>query len=84
MGRRASISPLGIEDNPNRSTGRTPFFLVYGAEAVLPSDLLHNTPRVKLYSEDEAEQARQEAIDLLEEEREMALIRSTIYQQELR
>ena len=45
------------------STGRTPFFLVYGAEA---------------------EQARQDAVDLLEEEREMALIRSTIYQQDLR
>ena len=29
-------------------------------------------------------QARQDAVDLLEEEREMALIRSTIYQQDLR
>ena len=50
----------------------------------MPSDLLHNAPRVELYSEDEAEQARQDAVDLLEEEREMALIRSTIYQQYLR
>ena len=32
----------------------TPFFLVYGAEAVLPSDLLHNAPRVELFSEEEA------------------------------
>ena len=69
---------------PNRSTGRTPFFLVYGVEAVLPSDLLHNAPRVELYTEDEAEQARQDAVDLLEEEREMAMIRPTIYQQDLR
>ena len=59
---------------PNRSTGGTPFFLVYGAEAVLPSDLLHNAPRVELFSEAEAEQARQDAVDLLEEEQEMALI----------
>ena len=66
------------------STGRTPFFLVYGAKAVLPSDLLHNAPRVEIYNEAEAEQARQDAVDLLEEEREMALIRSTIYQQDLR
>ena len=36
----------GLRTTPNRSTGRTPFFLVYGAEAVLPSDLLHNAPRV--------------------------------------
>ncbi|XP_048566881.1 uncharacterized protein LOC125546794 [Triticum urartu] len=74
----------GLRTTPNRSTGRTPFFLVYGAEAVLPSDLLHNAPRVELYTEDEAEQARQDAVDLLEEEREMAMIRSTIYQQDLR
>ena len=74
----------GLRTTPNRSTGRTPFFLVYGAEAVLPSDLLHNAPRVELYSEDEAEQARQDAVDLLEEETEMAMIRSTIYQQDLR
>ena len=73
----------GLRTTPNRSIGQTPFFLVYGAEAVLPSDLLHNAPRVKLYTEDEAEQARQDAVDLLEEEREMALIRSTIYQQDL-
>ena len=73
----------GLRTTPNRSTGRTTFFLVYGADAVLPSDLLHNTPRVELFSEEEAEQARQDAVELLEEEREMALIRSTIYQQDL-
>ena len=53
--------------------------MVYGAEAVLPSDLLHNAPRVELFSEAEAEHARQDAFDLWEEECEMALIRSTIY-----
>ncbi|XP_048566865.1 uncharacterized protein LOC125546772 [Triticum urartu] len=74
----------GLRTTPNRSTGRTPLFLVYGAEAVLPSDLLHNAPTVELYNKDEAEQARQDAVDLLEEEREMAMIRSTIYQQDLR
>ena len=74
----------GLRTTPNRSTGRTPFFLVYGAEAVLPSDLLHNAPRVELFSEAEAEQARQDSVDLLEEEREMASIRSTMYQQDLR
>ncbi|XP_073360482.1 uncharacterized protein [Aegilops tauschii subsp. strangulata] len=74
----------GLRTTPNRSTERTPFFLVYGAEAVLPSDLLHNSPRVELFLETEAEQAREDAVDLLEEECEMALVRSTIYQQDLR
>ena len=52
-------------------------------EAILLTDLLHNAPRVELFSEAEAKQARQDVVDLLEEEREMALIRSTIYQQDL-
>ena len=33
-----------IRTTPNRSTGFTPFFMVYGAKAVLPSDLLHDSP----------------------------------------
>ena len=69
----------GLRTTPNQSTDRTRFFLVYGAEAVLPSNLLHNAPRVELFSEAEAEQAREDAVDLLEEERELALIWSTIY-----
>ena len=74
----------GLRTTPNRSTGRTPFFLVYGAEAVVSSDLLHNAPRVELFSEAEAVQAREDTVDILEEEHEMALIRSTVYQQDLR
>ena len=37
---------------PNRSIGFTPFFLAYGAEAVLPFDLNHGTPRVKAFDQD--------------------------------
>ena len=51
---------------------------------MLPSDLLHNAPRVELFSGTEAEQAREDTVDLLEEEREMPLVQSTIYQQDLR
>ena len=60
----------GLRTTPNQSTGQTPFFMVYGAEAVFPCDLHHNAPRVDLYTEVEAEQARQDGIDLLEEERD--------------
>ena len=38
----------------NRSTGFTPFFLAYGAEAILPSDLDHGAPRVKAFDHDRA------------------------------
>ena len=44
---------------PNRSTGFTPFFLAYRAEAVLPSDLDHGAPRVKAFNHDRAAEAQQ-------------------------
>jgi hypothetical protein len=38
-----------LRTTPNRSTGFTPFFLTYGTEAVLPSNLDHGAPRVKAF-----------------------------------
>ena len=70
-----------INTTPNRSTGYTPFFMVYGAEAVLPSDIRHDLPRVVACVEANNEQARQDALDLLDEERDLAAARSAIYQQ---
>jgi hypothetical protein len=69
---------------PNRSVGFTPFFLVYGAEAVLPTDIEFDTPRVVRYTKDEAKEACEDSIDLLEEARELALSRTALYQQQLR
>jgi hypothetical protein len=68
----------------NRSTGYTPFFLVYGAEAVLPTYVIHDAPRVVLYTEEEAKEARENDVDLLEEAREITLSRTAVYQQNLR
>jgi hypothetical protein len=34
---------------PSRATGFTPFFLVYGAEAILPTDLEYGSPRTRAY-----------------------------------
>jgi hypothetical protein len=36
---------------PSRATGLTLFFLVYGTEAVLPTDLEYGSPRVRAYDE---------------------------------
>jgi transposase InsO family protein len=41
-----------LRTNPSKATGFTPFFLVYGVEAVLPTDLEYGSPRVKSYDED--------------------------------
>ena len=68
---------------PNRSIGFTPFFLAYGAEAVLPSVLNHGAPRVKAFDRDRAAEAQQDMIDLLEEAHKTTVICSAHYQQTL-
>ena len=73
-----------LRTTPNHSTGFTPFFLVYGAEAVMPTDNEHDAPRVVLYMEEVAKQAREDEVDLLEEACELAESISVIYQQQLR
>jgi hypothetical protein len=40
-----------LRTTPNRSVGFTPFFLVYGAEAVLPTDIEFDVPRIVQYTE---------------------------------
>jgi hypothetical protein len=68
-----------IRTTPNRSMGYTPFFMVYGAEVILPTDIEHNSPRVAAYDENDNESAMHVAKDLLEEERDLAVSRSAIY-----
>ena len=74
----------GLWTTPNRMTGYTPFFMVYGAEAILPCDIIHDSPRVRMYDEREAELDRQDSLDALEEERDVAKARSAFYQQQAR
>nr|XP_051210778.1 uncharacterized protein LOC127328198 [Lolium perenne] len=73
-----------LRTTPNRSVGFTPFLLVYGAEAVLPSDIEHDAPRIELYTEKDTKEAREDGVDLVEEARLLAMSRSAIYQQSLR
>jgi hypothetical protein len=56
-----------LRTTPNCSVGFTPLFLVYGAEAMLPTDIEFDTPRVVQYTEKQAKEAREDGIDLLEE-----------------
>ena len=50
----------------------------------MSSDFDHGAPRVKAFDRDRAVEAQQDAVDLLEEARETAVIRSARYQQTLR
>ena len=54
---------------PNRATGQTPFSLVYGAEAVIPMELIYGLPRVLAYDEIMQDQHRHDDAVLLEENR---------------
>ena len=74
----------GLRTTPNHTTGYTPFFMVYGAEAVLPCDIIHDSPRVCMYEEREAEFDWQDNLDALEEERDVTKARSAFYQQQAR
>jgi hypothetical protein len=68
----------------NRATGETPFALVYGAEAVLLTELKYGSPRIRAYNEESQREVRIDDVNFLEEVRCQAVIRSARYQQGLR
>jgi transposase InsO family protein len=73
-----------LRTTPSRATGFTPFFLVYGAEAILPTDLEYGSPRTRAYDDRSNQTSREDSLDQLEEARDMALLHSARYQQSLR
>jgi hypothetical protein len=68
---------------PSRAIGYTPFFMVYGVEAVLSTDLDYGAPRVTQYREQEAREYLKDTLDQLDEAHDIALLHSTKYQQAL-
>jgi hypothetical protein len=48
---------------PSRATGFTPFFLVYGSEAMLPTDIEYRSPRLKVYNERNNDTTRENTLD---------------------
>src|SRR6185295_11875001 len=73
-----------LRTTPSRATGFTPFFLVYGAEAILPTDLEYGSLRLKAYQEQRNQQAHKDSLDQVDEARDVALLHSACYQQSLR
>nr|ABA97230.1 retrotransposon protein, putative, Ty3-gypsy subclass [Oryza sativa Japonica Group] len=73
-----------LRTTPSRATGQSPFFLVYGAEAMLPSEVEFESLRFRNFNEEGYEEGRVDDINRLEEAREAALIQSTRYLQGLR
>ena len=60
---------------PKASTQYTPFFLVYGAKVVLPSEVRYEAPRVVAYTEARSNARMEDSMDLLDEARDIAAAR---------
>jgi hypothetical protein len=73
-----------LRTTPNAVTQETPFFLVHGAEAVLPVEITHEAPRIVAYNKTTSTEALQDDVDALDEARYVALARATQYLQSLR
>jgi hypothetical protein len=69
-----------LRTTPSRATGYTPFFMVYDTEAVLSTDLDYRAHRVIAYKELEAKEYLEDAVDQLDEARDVALARWAKYQ----
>jgi hypothetical protein len=69
----------GLHTHPTKPTGQSPYFLVYGSEAILPADVMWDLPTVEQYDEGISEDSRRVDIDGLEEARCAALIQSARY-----
>jgi transposase InsO family protein len=65
-----------LRTTPSRATGFTPFFLVYGAEAILPTNLEYGSPRTRAYDDRSNRTNREDSLDQQEEARDMALLHS--------
>jgi hypothetical protein len=56
----------GLRIQVSRATRYSPFFLVYGSEAMLPADLIWTSPRIEQYDE-EAEHTQRLELDSMKE-----------------
>jgi hypothetical protein len=81
-----SLQPVlwSIHTTATKPTRETPFFLIYGAEAVLPIELKHGSPRVLTFDESRQEELLKDRLFLLKEARCRAALHAAQYQQELR
>jgi hypothetical protein len=48
----------GLRTQPTKPTGQSPYFLVYGSEAILPADVMWDSPAVEQYDEGISEDSR--------------------------
>jgi hypothetical protein len=74
----------GLRTQPSKPMLHSPYFLVYGYEAILPTDVIWDSPAVEHYDEGVSEDSRRVDIDGLEEARCAALVQSPRYLEGIR
>jgi hypothetical protein len=79
-----SLVVWGLRTQPNKATRPSPFFLVYGSEAILPADVMWKSPRLEMFEEGKANTARHLELDSAKEIRCNVLFQSACYLQGVR
>ena len=69
---------------PRRSTGKTPFSMTYGAEAVSPLETGFPTLRTSSFTPSSNERLLEKSSGLIEEQRENVMVQLAYYQHKLK
>jgi hypothetical protein len=69
---------------PSHAIGHTPFSLVYGFEAMLPTEVEHKSFRVQQFNEEQSDDSQVDDLTKLEELCEATIIQSSKHQQAMR
>jgi hypothetical protein len=73
----------GLHTQPSKAIGQSPFFLVYGSEAILPADVMWKSLQLEMYKEGEDNDARHLKLDSAEEVKCNVLLQLARYLQDV-
>ena len=74
----------GLRTQPSRNTGVSPYFMIYGSEAVLPADIQFRAPRIEQFNEENSNATREDELNRVEEERLVSCLRTAKYLESIR
>jgi hypothetical protein len=71
----------GLRTQRSKAIGQSHFFLVYGSEAILPANVMWQSPRLEMYEEGEDDDSKHLKLDSAEEVRCNVFLHSARYLQ---